>query len=942
MRDKQRDLCTRGEAMNPIILNRQVELGLKDLVRSTLNTTSPAFTGTVERFLAEPENYIKGPWISVAMPFKQAVKPGEPFEQPFPQVPLRFAPYQHQLMAFERLGGKNPRSTLVATGTGSGKTESYLWPILEHCRTKKGEPGIKAILIYPMNALATDQARRIARAIHAIPALSGVRAGIYADAEPKSPTDAMTEKDVITRRAAMWSNPPDILLTNYKMLDYLLLRGRDQALWEKNRPETLRFLVVDEMHTFDGAQGADLALLIRRLKHRLGTPKGHLTCVGSSATLGSGEGAEAELRAYASTIFGETFEDGSVIHEIRRTPDEVFPTPEYFDWPDSAKVDAALNRVMGMTQAATAHHLALCLFPSRSDSEVNALNDGDPATARWRLLLGRLLLEHVAAQRVLRSIAESAGPAGLHAIAESLAKVKALSNWSLEGRMSLAELIVSLIAWARSGSEAEPQPLFGVRIQTWVREMSRMVAKLPRWLPTKERSEIDLIHASDMDVRDLRQVLPIVNCARCGTAAHLGRQSPRGVSLWAPLHDLYEEFFEGSSNRIRLIYHESISRKAGTSGRGNVITGLLDAESLDFTPRDHGDDLEAGSQSPVWLYDPTDANGEVDRTCPACGHAHGLLLFGVRASRMTAALANTLYASEHNEEDPQAKPRLLMFSDSVQDAAQRAAVAEIRNTGAVLRKSLHQAIVASPRREITLADAISAVPEAHRQSFGDEAFVATFIALNQTWREPYQHLLRGDRLPADERFVQHVKLRLGWEYFSDLTYRSHTSQTLEAAGVAVAEVSPELINRVAAKLPRHLANAVSGSFEMDETTAARFLSGLLQQMRRRGAVGHEYVVAGMAAAPPRDRRAELFRGIPSDGTWADRDFAGSEPPQWRRATAGDIAKLPSKGMSLFFGTTQPTGTGTGPISSFSRSRLGLLLNMTLSSRPRCAGSKQSA
>ena len=92
--------------MNPIILNRQVELGLKDLVRSTLNTTSPAFTDTVERFLSEPENYIKGPWLSVAMPFKQTVKPGEPFEQPFPQVPLRFAPYQHQLMAFVSIGSQ--------------------------------------------------------------------------------------------------------------------------------------------------------------------------------------------------------------------------------------------------------------------------------------------------------------------------------------------------------------------------------------------------------------------------------------------------------------------------------------------------------------------------------------------------------------------------------------------------------------------------------------------------------------------------------------------------------------------------------------------------------------------------------------------------------------------------------------------------------------------
>ena len=93
--------------MNPILLGRQVEDGLKGLVRDTLNTTSPAFDGTVDRFLDTPGNYIKGPWISVAMPFTQSVKPGEPFEQPFPKVPLKFAPYRHQETAFDRLGGKD-------------------------------------------------------------------------------------------------------------------------------------------------------------------------------------------------------------------------------------------------------------------------------------------------------------------------------------------------------------------------------------------------------------------------------------------------------------------------------------------------------------------------------------------------------------------------------------------------------------------------------------------------------------------------------------------------------------------------------------------------------------------------------------------------------------------------------------------------------------------
>ena len=69
--------------------------------------------------------------------------------------------------------------------------------------------------------------------------------------------------------------PPDILLTNYKMLDYLLVRPRDARLWRLNEPDTLRYLVVDELHTFDGAQGADLACLIRRIKERVKTPPGH-------------------------------------------------------------------------------------------------------------------------------------------------------------------------------------------------------------------------------------------------------------------------------------------------------------------------------------------------------------------------------------------------------------------------------------------------------------------------------------------------------------------------------------------------------------------------------------------------------------------------------------------------------------------------------------------
>ena len=105
----------------------------------------------------------------------------------------------------------------MATGTGSGKTECFLWPILDHCRRHAGEEGVKAILVYPMNALAFDQARRIAKVVHDTPALRGkVSAGLY---------------------VGEWEEAP---------------------------------------HTFDGPQGTDLACLIRRLRERLQVPRQEL------------------------------------------------------------------------------------------------------------------------------------------------------------------------------------------------------------------------------------------------------------------------------------------------------------------------------------------------------------------------------------------------------------------------------------------------------------------------------------------------------------------------------------------------------------------------------------------------------------------------------------------------------------------------------------------
>lgn len=138
--------------------------------------------------------------------------------------------------------------------------------MLDHVLDNPSERGIKAIILYPMNALTTDQVRRFAEEINRNTATKGkVRVGLYVGGKTDE-SETMTAESIITSRDEMKRNPPDILMTNYKMLDYLLIRLDDRDLWAAIHSETLSYLVVDELHTFDGAQGSDLACLIRRLK----------------------------------------------------------------------------------------------------------------------------------------------------------------------------------------------------------------------------------------------------------------------------------------------------------------------------------------------------------------------------------------------------------------------------------------------------------------------------------------------------------------------------------------------------------------------------------------------------------------------------------------------------------------------------------------------------
>lgn len=227
--------------------------------------------------------------------------------------------YKHQQEAVEL--ARRSHSYVLTTGTGSGKSLTYMLPIVDSILRNPGQPGIKAIVVYPMNALANSQKGELEKYLNLG----------YPMGERQVTFRRYTGQENRSERDQIIANPPDILLTNYVMLELILTRPRERRLLDMTR---LRFLVLDELHTYRGRQGADVALLVRRVRDRL-TPAGTtLQCVGTSATLangGSREKQQAEIADMASRLFGCPILPEHVIGEsLKRATPEVDETDLVF------------------------------------------------------------------------------------------------------------------------------------------------------------------------------------------------------------------------------------------------------------------------------------------------------------------------------------------------------------------------------------------------------------------------------------------------------------------------------------------------------------------------------------------------------------------------------------------------------------------------------------
>lgn len=686
-------------------------------------------------FLLDPENgMFNGPYVRTRLPYA----PASDWDGVLGWLPKNFQPYRHQAEAFRRLSSLSssgvavrPSPTLVVTGTGSGKTESFLYPILDHCRRNPGA-GIKAIILYPMNALASDQERRIAQLINNEPALSSVTAGLYTGEVASGGRRSVSTKGLITDRHTMRETPPDILLTNYKMLDQLLLREADRPLWEKSA-NVLQYLVLDEFHTYDAAQGTDVAMLLRRLglmvqKYQDPSsvaaltgpsdsgassgfgPLGHITPVATSATLGSKESGYDDILDFAYTVFGEKLEESAIVGETMLEVaawQETLPVllgrdlgPET-SLPSVSEVRSILEQVATRISSSSYDsvvHDIMCEHVLHCDS-----SPIEAAIAAMATNSGFLSILTAASTPLPLQYAETTAsgqriaPLVEHVFTDAADRRK-LGDSAAE----FVNLMLSEMAYLRAtfgetrGWNGKKIP--GVETHLWVREISRVDRAVTsvglgsshnnfRW----SDNGVALNNAIDGPDSSFNHWLPAIYCRHCGRSGWMIAVKPGDDLIETSVQKIRKISIQDKKRQRPLIdaTSEEASGVERVGDNGAMRWLNMELPSLADKPADSSE-REVGSVVPVLTYAGEDTEELALREiCPACDEPDSIRYLGSSVATLLSVALSNLFGMDELDND---EKKTLVFTDSVQDAAHRAGFIQNRARAFALRTRINRAV----------------------------------------------------------------------------------------------------------------------------------------------------------------------------------------------------------------------------------------------------------
>lgn len=392
---------------NPIVASENIKESFVDYITTSFDFQDETYARELREELNKPGMIAKGPYIELSGSYEttksihQLITEGvasplfdqlEPCPEKDKEIPLDRPLYAHQVKALER--AMDHKNLVVTTGTGSGKTECFLIPIVNSL-LREIEAGtlsnaVRAIVIYPMNALANDQIERMRDLLKGYPQ---IRFGLYNGNTEYTEPEARSQyhriygmepspNEVISREK-MQSNPPHILITNYSMLEYMMLRPNDDKVFTGAK---LRFIVLDEAHIYKGATGMETALLMRRLRARIDAAQ-NVQYILTSATLG-GKDADAQIVSFAQHLCGVNFTPDNIIRASVRTPDmkafDSFPMEAFHEIASNKYTPGEVLQKYGMDYAPDAADeeklFELCLHSKLFHSIRSLIQSNGPMT----------------------------------------------------------------------------------------------------------------------------------------------------------------------------------------------------------------------------------------------------------------------------------------------------------------------------------------------------------------------------------------------------------------------------------------------------------------------------------------------------------------------------------------------------------------------------------
>lgn len=585
--------------------------------------------------------------------------------------------YSHQDKAL-RKAIQDRRNLVVATGTGSGKTETFLYPIINHLlrELEKGTlkyPGVRALLLYPMNALANDQIARLRTLARIFPEITF---GRYTGETDQDYNGALRNYHVFHNgedplrnelicRDQMRDTSPHILFTNYAMLEYLLIRPQDSPLFGGGH---WRFLVLDEVHSYSGALGVEIAMLLRRLKDRVvQSEQGRLQCIATSATLGGGEKDFPKIAQFASDLFGESFGSDDIIgagHVELKSETSAWGSgpPDMY---------AALAEAIFSSGNHAIEHLADIAKEYGAPDRVVAAAVAAAGNAKGK----------EAYQGFLYHLME--GDITVRGLREQLNEKRAMELQEVQGGKERETVnLVALGAQARRAGS--PIPLIPARYHIMARAISGIYAWFdadgkPQLLAKRERHH--------QYAGSKYAVFELASCNRCGEVMLVGEEKggilaqPPDVGD-DPIANLNWFQLSAEENDSTVDEDEAVEADEDLSRVCSVNTSPMrlcrvcgrigDASTFDFEV------CEGHSSEIVQIFKiENKPHRNVPRQCPSCRNLYGSVASRIVTGKQApvAVLATALY--QKLPESPLSKEaalpgggrKLMMFSDSRQDAA---------------------------------------------------------------------------------------------------------------------------------------------------------------------------------------------------------------------------------------------------------------------------------